>query len=107
MNAKNLVKRVADCFAENGIKTVNHFGSQHYSEHQNVSGERFFLIDEVHRHNGTSENVTARIEVLEVKTVWSEMSCSLKTIDVIKIPKNASDRVISNRVLRAIESFNQ
>jgi hypothetical protein len=106
MVARELVSKITNEFEKNGIELKNVYGDVWRSEHEYVTGERYFMCEETHRRNGTAVNVTATIFVHEVGTVWGTMSCSLRQLAKIKVPKNASDKVVANRVSKAIEAFN-
>lgn len=106
MNAYELIERVKSEFETSGFEFKAQ-GSDFYTEHVMKEGARFIGLNPTWRHNGTEENVTVTIKVFEVATVWSETSGSLKTKIKIKVPKNASDKVIANRVYKALEAYNQ
>ena len=105
--ASNLLERVVNEFANNGIILKNFRGWNSWrTDHEYITGDRYFVVEVTYRHNGTEEDVTVTIEVKEVGKIICEESCWLNLIAKIKVPKNASDRVISNRVKKAIEAFN-
>lgn len=106
MNASELVIRVNAEMNAQGIKTNNYYG-KYWTEHENKLGARLAIIEEVYRSNATSEDVTAKIEVYEANGLnLSGNINSLKGIAKIKVPKNASDKVIAKRVAAAIEALN-
>lgn len=75
-------------------------------EIRNPETFRYIKIEETYRSNGTSENVTATIRINEL--VYKTVGCwwgIAKNIATIKVPKDASDKVISNRITKAIEAF--
>lgn len=106
MNARELLTRVIAEFEKNGVTLNNVYSNVWRSDHEYKSGERRFYVSEVYRHNGTEENTTVKIIVDEVNKVWGAQSCSLIEVIALKVPKNASDRVIANRVKKAIEAYN-
>ena len=106
MDAYELTERVKSEFESNGFKFKAQ-GSNYYTEHEWKEGERLIGIKPTWRHNGTEENVTVTITVLEIDKIWSKTSGRYKLPINIKVPKNASDKVIKNRVAKAIESYNK
>ena len=105
MSVYDLMQRVAKEFSNNNIhlKDINPDG--YTSGYEPVVGTRFYRIVQTYRHNGTCTNVTAKIIVYEVKYVRN-LSCTFKILEEIKIPKDASDKVIVSRVSKAIEAYN-
>ena len=62
--------------------------------------DKSLAVSEVYRSNATEQNVTAKIDVIEWKTGnWG------KRIATIKVPKDASDKVLKNRVQKAVEIY--
>lgn len=59
-------------------------------------GEIKIYISEVHRHNGTEENVNYKIEVYRRP---SERGCLIE-ICKVKVPFGASEKVIKNRIAK-------
>lgn len=60
--------------------------------------ENYICVDCVYRHNGTGANVTVKISVCK-KT--SESTAT--RICVVKVPKDASDKVINKRIDKVVE----
>ena len=106
MNAYELLERVKTEFESNGFRFKDQ-GSNYYSEHEWKEGARLIGIKPTWRHNGTEENVTVTITALEIDKIWSETSGRYKLPINFKVPKNASDKVIRNRVAKAIEEYNK
>lgn len=106
MNAYELIERVKKEFEANGFEFKAQ-GSDYYTECEWKVGARRIGLEPTWRHNGTVENVTVTISVLELVKIWSETSGRYKLPIKFKVPKNASDKVIQNRVAKAIESYNQ
>lgn len=67
--------------------------------HNHAKGSRSLYIKTTYRHNGTAEDVTVTIEVLEV---INERYKVLRCLDKIKVPKQASEKVLNNRIQKAI-----
>lgn len=61
-------------------------------------GDRYIGINEVYRSNGTEEDVTVKISVMEC-----DSERSAKRIGFVKVPKNASDKVIQKRISQVLE----
>lgn len=106
MNATELMKKVINEIENHGLKCAE----QNYStstEVNKVIGATQLHIEEVYRHNGTDENVSVNIECYEITSVFSSNIYRVKRRgNVIKVPKNASDKVIKNRVEKAIALMN-
>ena len=100
MSALNLSKRVKENFEARGYtveilsKSNDWFSIGGYKKR----GDRRIFARDTYRHNGTAENVTVTLEIIETLNVHG---CG-KIIAKIKIPKNASDRVLNNRIDKAI-----
>lgn len=105
MSVYDLMQRIAKEFSNNDIylKDTNFDG--YISDYKSIIGARFYRVNQVYRHNGATTNVTAKIVVYEIKYVRNN-SCTFKILAEIKVPKDASDRVIANRVSKAIEAYN-
>ncbi len=107
MNATELKKRVVKEVENHGLECENTIFAT-YTKHDVKTGAVFLQIEEVYRHNGTDENVTVNIECYEITTVHFPDIYSVKRMgNIIKVPKNASDKVIRNRVEKAIALMNQ
>lgn len=106
MNANKLSERIAAEFARNGFALE--YNGQFWHTGLDVKvGDCEFVIEETYRHNGTVENVTSKISVSEIIEVINEDMYRVKHLVEIKIPKNASDKVIANRVAKAIAAYNE
>ena len=106
MNAYELIERVKSEFESRGF-SFERMGNDYITPHKMVTGTRFIHLEPTWRHNGTEENVTVTISVLEVEKVWSEHSGALTRLVKVKTPKDASDKVIANRVAKTIEAYNK
>jgi hypothetical protein len=67
-----------------------------------VNGTRFINVEETYRSNGTEENVTATISVSIADGIHST-----RIVFKVKVPKDASDKVINNRIDKTIAEFNK
>lgn len=63
-----------------------------------VVGNKYISVHEVYRSNGTEENVTVKIDVLEC-----DGERSGRRVGFVKVPKNASDKVIQKRISQVLE----
>lgn len=107
MNAKALVKRVAEELERRGFEMEERcYGRMYTSKQEYINGHRYFEIEEIYRNNATEENVTAKIIVTETIEVIDDYRCRIKQLGEIRVPKNASDKVIANRVNKAMEIYN-
>ena len=73
MNAYELLERVKTEFESNGFRFKAQ-GSNYYSEHEWKEGSRFIGIKPTWRHNGTEENVTVTITVLEIDKICETLT---------------------------------
>ena len=104
---QELLERTVNALTEKGYAPdrVNHTLGKDYGEMR----KRQIEVYETFRHNHRDEeNVTVTIEVFELQlpngTRWLP---TLKRLGKFKVPKDASDKVLMNRVEKAIETFNQ
>lgn len=105
--AFKLLEKVASEFESRGVEPDTIEYASEASEDAPKIGTRQLHIETVQRHNGTAEDVSVNIEITEVTKVNSATWYSSKTIAKIKVPKEASDKVIKNRVDKAIEYLNK
>lgn len=63
-------------------------------------GDHYISVEEVHRHNGTEQNVTVRLCVFE-----KDGKHTARRVFMVKVPKGASDKVLANRVTQVIENL--
>lgn len=97
-----LLERVYAELMNRGIEPVGIETFGDWRDQEN--GERFITIQTVNRHNGTEENVTAQIDVMEMTSGKKGDGCRcMKRVFSIKVPKEASDKVIKNRIDKALE----
>lgn len=106
MNAQALAKRVVEELNRRGFEMKQIGNSVFTSKQDYVEGSRYFYIEETYRQNATEENVTAKLKVYENGVAWKVDLCATKYLGEVKIPKNASDKVIANRVNKAMEIYN-
>lgn len=92
-----LLVRVCKALEEKGIyiDSINNIG---YVGDTWSVGDRCVSVKEVYRSNGTEENVTVKIDVMECNG-----ERSAKRIGFVKVPKDASDKVIQKRISQALE----
>lgn len=95
----DLLVRVYNAIIANGIEvwSINNRGDNC----QLVVGNKHISISEVYRRNGTSENVSVDIGVYEVTGV-TQYGGSLRRLGHVNVPKCASDKVIQNRISKAL-----
>lgn len=96
-----LLDRVLKCFKERNIEP---YWIEHYHENSNWKTIPEFTLDvyQTYRINHhTLDNVTVTIEVAK----WNQYSGH--RIAKIKVPKDASDKVINNRIDKAIECMKE
>ena len=100
MNAVNLLKRAMESFAARGYTATGLSKSNDWFAigEPKKKGDRHISAFTTYRNNGTAENVTVTLEIIEA---LNDHGCG-RIITIIKIPKNASDRVLNNRIDRAI-----
>lgn len=100
MNAYDLIERTMKNFEERGyvVKELSKANDWFtIGDYYKKKGERHISVSVTYRHNGTAENVTVTMYIIETLNEY----CG-KYIAKIKIPKNASDRVLNNRIDRAL-----
>ena len=68
----------------------------------NTIGSKYLHVSILHRHNATEVNVSVRIDVVEKTGEWKYTRLAR-----IKVPKDASDKVIKNRVAAALTAMAQ
>lgn len=100
---QTLQARVVDALQQRGINGSKYNGTikgdtRWWSEKNEI--QRDIMVDETFRQNHADlENVTVRAEVIE----WD--GCSGTVIARVKVPKDASDRVIENRVEQVLRAY--
>lgn len=99
--AEELVKKIVRELEARGY-TVNLNKNGDYQV-KNEFNNKVINIRETYRHNGTTENVTAKLEVLDLDAMFNT-SLEL-TLYVTKIPYEASRVVINKRIDKALEKF--
>lgn len=116
--AIELTTKVAEAFESRGFEVIANMGKLGYdSDEYGVDdymllpngkesileleiGERYILIRNVFRHNGTEKNVSTQIDLLEK---ISSM-CST-TIEKVKLAKGSGERAINNKLNKILEKF--
>ena len=91
--AWKLVERIVDEMNKRGIEPD---GIAYSYDSRKPLGTRLIGVEPVYRHNGTSENVSAKIVIQE------EVKYGIMQIAQIKVPGGASDKVINNRIDKAL-----
>ena len=100
--ASELMERVLSRMEERNVQDSNEpEGFDHPVFDAMNIGDKYIRVYETGRHNGTEENVTVTIQCL-IKI--SEYSSRL--IQKIRVPKNASDKVIDKRLDEAEKWLN-
>ena len=89
-------KRGADPYYIMGI----HVSTAYESWFDICPQEKYLSVNTVSRHNGTAANVTVEIAA-NIKTGRS----SARRICVVKVPKDASDKVINKRIDKILEAM--
>lgn len=97
--AWKLLERVMEKLAERGIEP-DVLNGYHKVD---LKKGRVLFAETVYHHNGASDNVTVRMSVTEYNP--GEYGRSFKQIINAKVPKNASDRVINNRIDKIVEAL--
>ena len=108
--AEELGKRIVEEFKARGYEIIERHAIEHSTgedviyryDIERYDNNRFIRIEETYRHNGTKENVTAKIKVLKRNEIQSFV---LNTVFETKIPYEATKRVINNRIDKALEKF--
>ncbi len=100
--------KIAELFEERGFDVIanmgmlkekcDEWGIDHYTI---TKGSKKIVIGTVYRSNGTANNVSTYIEIIETIGNWG---CS-RRIDRIKITKDAGERAINNKINKILEKF--
>ncbi len=103
-SVETLKSRVVKALEIKGFE-INDSEYSAYTAHEKKAGEKWMTIHETCRGNGTEENVTVTIEVNTYHEAYNfEIGFGMiSTIAKVKVPKNASDKVINNRIDKCIE----
>lgn len=102
--ASELLKRVIEI--ANGRDLFPYFinGIHENDAEYTEINERRFNVGEIHKHNGTKENVSVAIEITELL----ESKFGTRIIrERIKVPADASDNVINKRLDKIVEFLNR
>lgn len=94
--AWKLLERVVEKLGERGIEPDIINGC-----HIQLEKGKVLFIDTVYHRNGANDNVTVKMSVAEFEP--SEYGGHFKGLIDVRVPKNASDRVINNRIDKIIE----
>ena len=100
--ATELMQRTVQRLTELGytLREATRYGTVYIlDQHSHAKGSRWLYLTTTYRNNGTDEDVTVTIEVYEVT---NEIFQASKRLDRIKVPKQASDKVLNNRIQKAI-----
>jgi len=102
MNATTLITRAAKRFEELGytVDCESQFGTCYTINYAKENGHKHIWMETTYRNNGTDEDVTVTMIITEITN--SEYGIC-KQLGKIKIPKNASEKVLNNRINKAIE----
>ena len=102
-NVQMLVERVVNAINAEGYEVywVNHMHSNNESE---MTEKTFDVYETFRMNHRDEENVSVTIEVCKWELEGSGCA-SGKRLVRINVPKNASHRVILNRVLAAIKAY--
>lgn len=114
MTTNDLMLKIKDILEENGFEVTTHFSHQASATKEGKSWKepvpgydftRLFghTVDftVVHRHNGTSENISVDISIYE----WKDSRGKRLTKERINV--NMSERQILNRVNKIIAQYNE
>ena len=66
----------------------------------NLKEGKVIFVETVYRHNGTNENVNVKLAVAEHE------GHRIKHLIEVKVPKDASDKVINNRIDKITQYLN-
>lgn len=112
--AEELVLRIVAEFEARGYEIIERHATDHYTREDliyrrdifNEDKTKVIYIEETYRHNGTKENVTAKIMVYDRSEVVKNRGFGMMYRKYeTKIPYEASKRVINNRIDKALEKF--
>jgi hypothetical protein len=100
-----LLERVYGKLIEKGIEPDCICGTNTKREGGVSVGDKLTSIDTVYRRNGADEDVSVSLQVSVVDSIgYAGCFCS-KRIAKLKVPKNASDKVIESRINKLLESL--
>lgn len=101
--------KIAEAFEARGIEVTALMGmlneTEEYGiyEYQITKDSKEINIKTTYRHNGTGENATTTIELLE-RSKRGGLNI-VNTIEKVKITKDAGERSINNKINKIIEKF--
>ena len=100
--AFKLLERVYKALEDRGLQVMSINCTSLKSETDQLNdGDRYIGIKTIYRNNGTDEDVSVDIIIMEeYQGKWYK---SGKQIAKVRVPKEASDRVITNRINKAVE----
>ena len=99
--AMELLKRVIESAEARSLSFVFISGLGNTKEFDQIEiGGKYLVCDMVHRHNGTSENVSVDIQVYQKTTHYGS-----HRLFKVRVPKDASDNVINKRITAAAEEL--
>lgn len=99
MKASELKEKVLNRLEERGLNV----GCIDFRFVEGFTGGNHIAVKEVWRHNGTDENVSVDIKYFVTLGKISDYSESFKLVGSVRVPKNASDKVIDNRIDKFME----
>ena len=103
MKASELKERVLNRLEERGLNV----GLIDFRFVEGFTGGNHIAVREVWRRNGTDENVSVDIDYYVSLGKISDYSESFKSVGSVRVPKNASDKVIDNRIDKFMEIMKQ
>lgn len=97
--AWKLLERVVEKLGERGIEPDSINGC-HIKDFEKG---KVMNIGTVYHRNGASDNVTVRMSVAEFEP--TQYGGRFKGLIDVRVPKNASDRVVNNRIDKIVEAL--
>lgn len=106
-----LMERVLNRMAERNLFPYYVNGSHHGIERFTENDGKIIQVAETFRMNGVGsglENVTVTIKVYraEMSAIYGNVPCALYPVLKVKVPKDASDKVIDRRIDQVETSIN-
>ena len=106
-----LMERVLNRMAERNLFPYYVNGSHHGIERFTENDDKIIQVEETFRMNGVAsglENVTVTIKVYraEWSTIYGNVPGALYPVLKVKVPKDASDKVIDRRIDQVETSIN-
>lgn len=98
---EKLKKEFKYCVESNTIKFYNQELNEKDEWNYIINNGLIAHLEQVYRHNGTSENVSCKVEFIKWKNNYGRL------LDRIKIKQNASERQINNFIKKVKERYNE